>query len=152
MAGDATIQAAIQTMLRETSLYADSEVSLGDARIMGAGKCAIIYPGPFESFRAGDWSQVTYIWTHYIDIWRPFAGDDYADIVSDRQTVIDAIGANPTLSGVTGLTNAIARVSSGTRYLWPRNTPTTSKPSHVGFRIEVQTTEERLYAGSGEFS
>lgn len=152
MAGDATIQAAIQTILRATSLYADSEVSLGDARIMGAGKCAIIYPGPFESFRAGDWSQVTYIWTHYVDVWRPFAGDDYSSIVSDRQAVIDAISANPTLNGTAGLTNAIARVSSGTRYLWPRNTPTTAKPSHVGFRIEVQTTEERLYAGSGEFS
>lgn len=153
MAGNATIMAAIRALLQATSLYSDAQVTLGDSRIMGAGgPCAIVYPGSFESWRAGDWSQVTYRWTDYVDVWRSFQGDDYTDIVADRQTVLDTINAHPTLGGTAGIADATARAAGAPRYMWPRNALPSSKPSHVGFRIEVQTIEERLYAGSGEFS
>lgn len=153
MAGDATVQEAIQDLLQATELYLDADVVLGDARVIGRGRqCAIIYPGSFESERSGDWGQVTFRWAGYIDIWRPFDGDDYSDIVSDRQTVVDTINANPTLAAAGDFTDAIAREGRDPQYLWPRNAPTTSKPSHVGFRIQYLVVEERSYAGSGEFT
>jgi len=126
---------------------------LGDQRVMGRGKaCAIIYPGTFEARRAGDWSQVLYVWQERLEIWRPFAGDDYSDIISDRQTVVDTINARPTLGGVAGLSDATARAGTEPQYLWPHGAALTAKPAMVGFRIDVQVIEERLYAGSGEFS
>lgn len=153
MPGEAMIQAAIQTLLQDTTLYGKADVTLGDQRVMGRGRqCAVIYPGPVEASRPGDWSQVTYTWQCRVEIWRPFRGDDYTDIISDRQTVVDTINANPTLGGVANLSDAVAGGASEPLYLWPHGASLTGKPAMVGFRIDVQVVEERLYAGSGEFT
>ena len=154
MAGEATVQAAIQTLLQATTLYDVADVTLGDSRVIGRGRqCAIIYPGPFRSVRGGDYGQVIFYWTHYVDIWRPFPGDDYATIVADRQTVVDTINANPTLAAAGNFSDALAESGRDVQYLWPRNASgATAKPSHVGFRIEVRTVEEVNYSGSGQFS
>jgi hypothetical protein len=153
MAGDATIQAAIQSLVQATSRYNDGDVTLGDFRVLGRGRqAAVILPGPLAAQRAGDWSQLRYAWTHYVEVWRRFDGDDYADIVADRQVVMDQLNAYPTLNGTAGITDCTVSQSSDPIYVRPRNAPPDTKPSHVGFRLTVRTVEEVLYAGAGEFA
>lgn len=154
MAGDATIQSALQTILRAMTEFADADVSLGDYRTLGRGSqpYAIVLAGPFRSSRSGDWSQVQFVWTHYIEVWERFMGDDYSAITTTRQAVIDEIAKYPTLNGTSGISGAIAESSGDPIYLWQRGQVRSSLPAFVGFRITVTTVEERLYAGSGEFA
>lgn len=154
MAGDATIQAAIQTLLQALTRYGSADVSLGDTRILGnkSGPWAIIFPGRMSAERVGAWGQVMHHWRHDIDLWRKFAGDSYADIVADRQAVVDCIMQNPTLNGTTYITDSSVVDSTEPRYMWLHGQPKTAKPQFVGFRIAVETGERLTHDRSGEFA
>lgn len=151
---DATIQAAIQTLIRAHASFASADVSLGDFRVLTTGTppVAIIVPGPLRARRAGDWAQVNYTWTHYIEIWARFAADDYANLVTARQNVVDQINAYPTLNGTSGVTAATATASDAPLFLWQKGQPKGTRPQFVGFRVTVETIEEVSYHGSGEFT
>lgn len=154
MAGDATIQAAIQDLIQSSSSFADADVSLGDYRILGSGSApyAIILPGQFRAERAGDWSQVQFIWEHPVEIWHRFAGDDYENVVTARTTVVDLLNTYPTLNSTSGISNSYVVESTEALFLYQRGQVRDSLPAFVGFRLTVRTVEERLYSGSGEFT
>lgn len=154
MAGDATIQAALQTLIQALANFADADVTKGDFRVIGRGSApyAIILPGSFRAKRSGDWSQVQFVWSHPIEVWDRFTGDDYSGIVTARQAVVDQVNVYPTLDGTAGISNAYAEASDRPRYLWLRGQAQTSLPQFVGFEVMVSCVEEILYSGSGEFS
>jgi len=155
MAGDATIQAAIQTILQALSgTFATADVVLGDLKVIGRGSSpyAVILPGPMRSERSGDWSQVRYWWTHYVEVWERFTGDSYSAITTARQAVLDQINKYPTLNGTANITNCWAAASAEVMYLWQKGQARTALPSFVGFRLTVTTIEDIIYSGSGEFA
>jgi len=154
VAGDATIQAAIQDLIQAHASFADADVTLGDYRVLGRGSSpyAVIRPGSFRSSRPGDWSQVQFIWEHPVEVWARFTGDDYSTITTARQAVVDQLDAYPTLNSTSGISLSTVRTSSEALYLWNRGQARDALPAFVGFRLTVETVEERLYAGSGEFS
>jgi len=154
MAGDATIQAAIQTLIRALANFADADVTLGDFQVLGRGSdpYAIVVAGPFEALRSGDYGQVTYAWTHYVEVWSRFTGDSLSGLVTARQAVVDQINKYPTLNSTANITNSWASASDELMYLWQKGERTSALPSFAGFRVTVSTVEEIGYAGSGEFA
>ena len=152
--GDATIQAVIQTLLQADSNFDDDDVTLGDYRKLSAKAdgAAVILPGSFRSQRSGDHGQVTYFWTHFVEVWAQFTGDSYSTAVTLRQAVVDVIGENPTLDGTTGVTDCTATAGDRPKFLRKPGQAPTSKPQWVGFDIKIETTEEVNYDGGGEFA
>lgn len=151
---DATIQAAIQTLIRAHANFANADVSLGDTRILTTGTppVAVILPGPNAARRIGDWAQVNYTWTHYVEVWDRFGPDDYSNIVTARQNVVDQLNAYPTLNGTSGVTLSTVTDSSAPIFLWQKGQSRDTQPLFVGFRLTVQTFEEASYDSSGEFA
>lgn len=151
---DATIQAAIQSILQALDAFADADVTLGDTRVLGNGSSAwaIVYPGPVQAGRSGDWAQMDYTWTHRVEIWQRFSGDDYANIVATRQVVLDAIGARPTLEGTTNVVQATITEAGEPMFLWAQGQTADAQPQFVGFNVEIRTRERASYGGSGEFT
>jgi len=152
--GDAAIQGRIQTLIQGLTTFADADVVLGDYQVIGRGNApyAIVVPGPFTSRRSGNWSQVTYSWTHYVEVWEAFAADSFSNITTARQDVVDVINENPTLDGLSGVSFALAEASDEMMFLWRKGQSRETKPAFVGFRIRIATIEEVLYAGGGEFT
>lgn len=149
MAGDATIQSALQTVIQGlTSTFATADVVLGDLKVIGRGSApyAIVLPGPMRSERSGDWGQVRYRWTHYVEVWDRFTGDSYSAIVTAVQSVVDEINAHPSLDGTAGIVNCLVEARSELMYLWQKGQARTTLPSFVGFRLTVGTIEEVVYA------
>jgi hypothetical protein len=151
---DATIQARLQTLLQALDNFADADVVLGDLRVLGRGSSpyAIIFPGPFRSERAGDWSQVVFVWSFLVEVWDRFTGDSYTSIVAARQAVVDCIAKYPTLNGLSGVAHALVEASDMPIYLWQKGTSPDAQPTFVGFRLTVTCIEHVLYSGSGEFT
>lgn len=154
MSGDATIQAAIQTLIQALANFANADVTLGDFQVIGRGSApyAIVLPGAFRARRSGDWSQVQFIWSHPVEVWDRFTGDDYSGVVTARQAVVDQINAYPTLDSTAGISNAYAEASDRPRYLWQRGQVQDSLPAFVGFEVVITSVEEVLYDGDGEFA
>lgn len=152
--GDATIQAAIQTLVQALGTFADADVTLGDYKVLGRGSSpyAIVLPGPFRGDRPGDWGQVRYIWTHYVEVWERFTGDSYSAITTARQNVVDQLNKYPTLDGASGVKLATATASGDTMFLWQRGQTRAVLPTFVGFRVTLTTVEEVNYDGTGEFA
>lgn len=150
--GDAAIQGRLQTLLQALALFDDEDVTKGDFKVLDRGSppYAVILPGPFRAERAGDWSQVTYVWIHYIEVFERFLDDDYTDFTTARQAVIDQINKNPTLNGLTGVVHALADRGDDLRYLYPEGGA--DVPQFVFERIAVTTVEEVVYDGGGEFT
>lgn len=151
---DATIQAAIQTLIQALASFDDADVSLGDFRLLSTGTppVAVVMPGSFRSSRVGDWAQVTYAWTHPVEIWERFAADSYSNIVTAQQNVVDQINAYPTLNGTSGVTLSTATAGTDPLFLWQKKQARDARPLFVGFRVSVETFEEVSYDGSGEFT
>jgi hypothetical protein len=147
---DATIQAALQTLIRGLDRYTDANVTLGDFRRLVGARC-VIMPGALRDRRAGDWAQTERTWGHYLHLWRQFSGDDVSDIVADRDAVIERLDAYPTLDGESGVTVEGVE-SSEPQWLFPEGSGMNAKPTHVGFRIAVTTVEDYSVAGEGEFT
>lgn len=154
MAGDATIQGYIRTLIQASSTFADADVTLGDTRVVGnpGGPWAIILPGALRARRGGDWSQVLYFWDHPVEVWARFAGDDYSGLSTAVMAVCDAIGANPTLGGQSKIDDSLVTSASGPIWLMLKGQQPGTLPQRVGMRLVVSTVEERLYSGSGEFA
>lgn len=151
---DSTIQGALQTIVQALSSFDDADVTLGDFQVLGRGSppYAIIVPGGFRAHRAGDWSQVTYEWTHYVEVWDRFTSDDFSSIIAARQAVVDQLNSYPSLGGLSGVAQSTVTDSSDLIYLWLKGQGRDTQPAFVGFRLTVSTIEEVMYAGSGEFT
>jgi len=151
---DATIQAAIQTLIQALNRFEDAEVTLGDFRILGSGSppYAVILPGSFEADRPGDWGRVRFVWRHPVEVWHRFLGDDYASAMRARQDVMEQLQRYPTLNGTAGVSLSTVTASSEPIFLWQRGAVRESMPQMVGFRLTVTTVEDTHYAGYGEFA
>lgn len=150
---DSTIQGAIQDLIQALATFDDADVTLGDFRVLGSGSppYAIILPGSFRGARSGDWSQVQFVWRHSVEVWERFAGDDYSAMVTARANVVAQLQAYPTLNGLAGVSLSTVVEAGEPLFLWQRGQARDSVPSFVGSRLVVETVEEVLYAGSGEF-
>jgi hypothetical protein len=151
---DAAIQGYIQDLLQAEALFANANVTLGDYRVLDSGSSpyAVILPGRIvQARRAGDWSQVQFVWEHTIDVVARFLGDDYSDLTTARQTVVDAINENPTLGGKSGITGSHVSAATEPRYIRPKGQPD-ALPTFTFSRVTVRTVEDVLYAGGGEFA
>ena len=150
---DAAIQGYIQTLIRATTAFSRTDVTLGDFGVLERGSTpyAVVLPGRIvAAARSGDWAQVSVIWEHTVEVFELFGGDDYAAFSAARQAVIDAIGQNPTLGGQSEISNAI--VGDGTAPLYLYRDAEDDHPTFVFSRVTVRSTEEVSYAGSGEFA
>jgi len=150
---DSAIQGYIQTLLQADDSFAAADVTLGDFRVLDSGgpPYAVILPGAIvEARRSGDWSQVTFFWEHEVHVFERFLGDDYADFVTARQTVVDIVARNPTLGGNAGISNALVTRATSPLYVYPEGGA--DVPTFVLSILTVRTVEEVLYSGAGEFA
>lgn len=154
MAGNTSILSAVQTIIQGMSRYSSANVTIGDTRILGAGKgpWAILWPGLLNAERDGDWGQVVYVWQNYVELWRPFVGDSLTSIIADLDDVAATLMTYPTINRATGIANLVVGQVGRPQYLRPAGSTAATKPTHVGFNIPITTIEHRTHAGSGEFA
>ena len=152
---DATIQAAIQTIIRADSTnFTSANVTLGDVRGLDKGlenaSYVVIFPGTLTSgARGGDYGQVTEIWEHTVILYHRWRNDGYSTHTTARDDVMDIINANPTLGGVDGIANAVV-TGATLGYLYPRGAG--DSPTYVFTSFTVMSECWLLYANTGEFA
>jgi len=151
---DSAIQGAIQGAIQALSTFDEADVTLGDFRVLGSGSppYAVILPGSFRGGRPGDWSQVQFVWRHPVEVWERFTGDDYSALVTARENVVAQLQAYPTLGGLAGVSLSTVVEAGEPIFLYQRGQTQDSLPAFVGSRLVVETVEEVLYDGSGEFA
>lgn len=152
---DATIQAAIQTVIRaDSDNFTSANVTLGDVRGLSGGledaSYVVILPGTLTSgARGGDFGQVTQVWEHPVILYNRWRNDEYATHTTARDDILDIINENPTLGGTDGIVNSI--VSAATLgYLYPKGGGDT--PTYVMTTFTVMCECWLLYANTGEFA
>jgi len=150
----ATVEAALQGLLQALDRFADRDVRRGDFGVLdtGGGACAVLYQGRFRAMRSGDYSQVHYTWSTYVEVYEPYTdqGGSLQRLEASVQDVCDTVGANPTAGGVTGISNCWVADAEDVQFLFQQGER--ERPSWCYQRVRVQTEEEVLYAGSGEFA
>ena len=152
---DATIQAALQTIIRaDSGHFASANVTLGDVRGLDKGlesaNYVVIFPGTLTSAaRSGTGGQITQVWEHPVILYNRWRNDEYATHTAARDDILDIINANPTLGGTTGISNSVASGAT-LNYLYPRGGGDT--PTYVLTTITVMTQCEIIYGNSGEFA
>lgn len=147
----ATIEAKVQTILQALAQYANAQVTRGDYSILDVGytECCVLRPGPFEINRTGDWGQIGIDWTLYISIYERYIGDgtEFTNLNTQRQNVIDALNANPSLDGTVGVTLVLGRAADVSA-VYPVDSDT---PQYLLQTIQARVHEEVLLS-TGEFA
>jgi len=149
----ATIEAGLQGLLQGLERFASADVTRGDWRVLDreGSRCVVLYPGPFEVEEAGDYGQKWHFWTVYGDVFERYQdhGTSEQNFAATRQDVVDAINANPTLNGVSGVTMALARRGGELEYVYDRDG---AGPFYVMQQIGIEGVEKVSSVGSGEFA
>jgi hypothetical protein len=150
--GYATCEAALQTILRALSQYADAQVTRGDYDVLDRGytQCCVLRPGPVTVRQSGDWGQQRYAWTLDCTIYQRYVGDgsEWTNLESQRENVLDQIGAYPTLDGASGVVRAVAERAGEVAAVYPRDADV---PAWLMQTIRLQVHEEVVHSG-GEFA
>jgi len=148
----ATCEGALRTILQALAQYADAQVARGDYAILDEGytQCCVLRPGPFGARESGDWGQKAYDWTVDCTVYERYVGDgtEWTNLETQRQNVLDQVGAYPTLNAVNGVTRAMAERGGEVAALYERGS---EMPSWLMQTIRVQVHEEVVYS-SGEFT
>ena len=149
----ALIEAGIQDLLQALSRYADADVRRGDFGVLDSGvaRCVVLLPGPFDAWEAGDWGQKHYQWTCYVELYHAYQDQGSSEVAldADRQAVLDALHANPTIDGVSGVTRCVVERGEELRYIYDT---AGGGPYWVMQRLVVIVDERVGYTGSGEFA
>jgi hypothetical protein len=148
----ASCESALQTLLQALDQYADPQVTRGDYDVLDGGytQCCVLRPGPFTARESGDWGQNAYDWILDCTIYERWVGDgsEWTNLETQRQNVLDQVGAYPTLNGVSGVTRAAAERAGEIAAVYPRGS---DMPAWLMQTIRLQVHEEVVYS-SGEFA
>ena len=108
----ATIEAKVQTLLQNLSLFVDEDVTRGDYRVLDqvGGPYCVLTPGGFTSNAAAtSYGEKTSIfWAVTLDLFVRHWGDgtEFTNVQSNRQTIIDELAKYPTLDELEGVVYA----------------------------------------------
>jgi len=148
-----TVEAAVQTLLQALAAFASADVTRGNYQVLDSGgdPYVVLTPGPFASGRTGDWAQVGYDWEVNGELFVRYVGDgsEWTNLETYRQSVVDCIGAYPTLNGVSGVTDAMVTMGRDVLAIRPENSQT---PEWLVQPFVVRVHEEVSYDGSGEYA
>jgi hypothetical protein len=147
----ASVQTALQTLIRALASFDDADVTLGNWLVLDRGSApyAVIYPGPFEIVDVSDDGAVVLIrWQHYIEVFAKWDPDGYASITTARAAVMNQLMIYPSLNGLTGIQRALIRDGSEIRTLYAEDA---QQPSFHFVRLTHYADEEIRLSGQGEY-
>ena len=148
---NATIQSALQTIIRGNSNFSDADVTLGDARLIDAGAppYCVIFPGRLVESEFGyAYGEMIYTWDHNVYVYDRFTGDDYGDITTLRDSVIATLGQNFRL-GQTDYTRAIVNGIGEIVGLFPEGGA--EIPTFVIAPFTVRVMDHIDHSGGGDY-
>ena len=147
------VEAGLQALLQGLSRFDNADVTRGDFLVLdrGSGPYVVMYQGGFQVRRPGEWSQVHYSWSTYVEVYAQYqdGGTSEQALEAAVQDVVDTVGANPTVGDVDGVTLSGVEYADDLTYVYLRGER--EAPSFVMQRVRVRTEEDVLYDGSGEF-
>lgn len=125
----ATIESALDTIVKTVSGYSASNVTKNDDRVLATGqnKAIILRPGAFsrENLPPG---IVNTNWQIVLELYIPYRGEvvNFADTIrTERQAIIDKIDTKPTLGKTAGVLLSFVESGEepelwqiGTNYFW----------------------------------
>jgi len=149
----AAVEVALQGLLQADARFGTDEVTRGDWTVLdgGVGRYVVLYPGSFRVRRSGDWSQVTFSWSTYAEVYEVYVGpESVVTLEASVQALVDVVGANPTLGAVAGVSGAGAVGGDDVQFWYAEGER--EVPGLVMQRVRVEADEEVLYDGDGEFA
>jgi hypothetical protein len=150
----ATVEVAVQTLIRAMTEFDDADVSRGDYKILdsGADDLAILTPGSFtkdETGQAGARKSLRN-WSVIVDLFRKYLDDEttWINFVATRDALVDHLELYPSLNNTAGVTLVGVEAGSDPSEIYDDDD---DGPFFIFQRIRVAVNERTDLSG-GEYS
>lgn len=151
----ATIQAAAQTLIQGLSAFSDTDVTLGDFDVLtlGSPPYVVLVPASFMHEEDGDGGQRITEWDMLVYLFVRYQTDssEYANLITQRQSIMDLLDNYPTLDGTTDVLLALVTRARDPQEVFEQSAGSDASPAFLLQVLEV-TIIEKTVATGGEYA